>query len=209
MIKTRSMSSAANPKPTTIAFGGHVPPKQTTAQPKPATKRNPTKLNPPTDDQNQKQQQSTSDRRPTTRQRANPKPKPAAKTASKSPVVLIEPITESNRSKKAVKQPIDNQLNLPSQHPSTSSQAPPPKPIVIVPSLSPQTGSTSSQTAPTPAVVIPSLPSTSKIKANQKIPRKQTVILLLLSAKIRSAKLQTKADSVTLACSFRPEISFV
>ncbi|KAA1102525.1 hypothetical protein PGTUg99_007886 [Puccinia graminis f. sp. tritici] len=168
MIKTRSMSSAANPKPTTIAFGGHVPPKQTTAQPKPATKRNPklTKVNPPTDDQNQKQQQSTSDRRPTTRQRANPKPKPSAKTSNKSPVVLIEPITESNQSKKAVIQP----TNLPSQHTSTSPQAPPPQPIVIVPSLSPQTASTSPQTAPTPTVIIPSLPSISKLKAPQKIP---------------------------------------
>ncbi|KAI9603998.1 hypothetical protein H4Q26_003608 [Puccinia striiformis f. sp. tritici PST-130] len=40
MIKTRSMSSNANMKTQTIAFGGHVPPKQSSKLKPPPTKRN-------------------------------------------------------------------------------------------------------------------------------------------------------------------------
>ncbi|WAQ87021.1 hypothetical protein PtA15_7A750 [Puccinia triticina] len=196
MIKTRSMSSAASSsKPPTIAFGGHVPPKQP-AKPKPRANRHtkPARVTRPANEQtqtNQKQQLTASDRRPATRQKTSHKPKPETQSSSNPSAAPIESTPESDRANKTANQPLENQPNpdLPPQTTSATLQASP-KPTVVIPRLSPLSASTSSQTAPTPAVTIPSPPSQATLNTSQAAP--EPIVIIPTHPGISSSKANTK-----------------
>ncbi|KAI9612421.1 hypothetical protein KEM48_004153 [Puccinia striiformis f. sp. tritici PST-130] len=138
MIKTRSMSSNANMKTQTIAFGGHVPPKQSSKLKPPPTKRN------------------AKGTRSTKLDHANVQPDPslshqAASTtcqASPKPIVVIPSLTQSaSTSASTSPAPTVMAPSIPPQTTLSTSQVAP-EPIVVIPSHPGHTSSKVSRKLP-------------------------------------------------------------